>query len=69
LLAQVRQLLSETGQVVAMWMPSIKTHCYAVFETKAQAEATRRVGWAAPGWLGLACAGLGPIARTEHRFS
>ncbi len=41
--AQVRELLSETGEVKALWMPSIKTHCYVVFETKAQAEATRRV--------------------------
>ena len=41
---QVRELLGETGQVVAMWMPSIKTHCYAVMETKQQAEDTRRVG-------------------------
>lgn len=40
---QVRELLSETGEVKALWMPSIKTHCYVVFETKAQAEATRRV--------------------------
>lgn len=40
---QVRDLLSETGQVLALWMPSIKTHAYCVFETKAQAEATRRV--------------------------
>ncbi|KAL4444627.1 hypothetical protein ABPG77_002444 [Micractinium sp. CCAP 211/92] len=39
---QVRELLSETGEVKALWMPSIKTHCYVVFETKAQAEATRR---------------------------
>lgn len=39
---QVRELLSETGQVLALWMPSIKTHCYAVFESKAQAEETRR---------------------------
>ncbi|EFN59666.1 hypothetical protein CHLNCDRAFT_56500 [Chlorella variabilis] len=39
---QVRELLSETGQVLALWMPSIKTHCYAVFESKAQAEETRK---------------------------
>ncbi|KAL4427699.1 hypothetical protein ABPG75_001788 [Micractinium tetrahymenae] len=39
---QVRELLGETGEVKALWMPSIKTHCYVVFETKAQAEATRR---------------------------
>ena len=44
---QVRDLLSETGQVLALWMPSIKTHAYCVFETKAQAEATRRVSTAA----------------------
>ena len=47
---QVRELLNETGQVVALWMPSIKTHCYAVMES--QAEATRRVSssgqWGAP---------------------
>lgn len=47
-LAQVRELLSETGEVKALWMPSIKTHCYVVFETKAQAEATRRVRRARP---------------------
>ncbi|KAI3429480.1 hypothetical protein D9Q98_005571 [Chlorella vulgaris] len=39
---QVRELLGETGQVLALWMPSIKTHCYAVFESKAQAEETRK---------------------------
>ena len=31
---QVRDLLSETGKVVALWMPTIKTHAYVVFETK-----------------------------------
>ena len=40
---QVRELLNETGQVLALWMPAIKTHCYAVLESQAQAEATRRV--------------------------
>lgn len=55
---QVRELLSETGQVLALWMPSIKTHAYCVFETKAQAEATRRVR-AAASWHTCSCAGTG----------
>lgn len=51
---QVRELLGETGQVLALWMPSIKTHCYAVFESKAQAEETRKVGGWVAGWEGRA---------------
>ena len=56
---QVRELLGETGQVVAMWMPSIKTHCYAVMETKQQAEDTRRVGGTGRvgGWVGWGVGG------------
>ena len=49
LLPQVRELLSETGEVKALWMPSIKTHAYAVLESKEQAEATRRVRTAGGG--------------------
>ncbi len=39
----MRALLNGYGFVKAMWMPSIKTHCYAVFENKVQAEAARKV--------------------------
>ncbi|GAB4822403.1 hypothetical protein N2152v2_009449 [Parachlorella kessleri] len=42
---QLRALLNNYGFVKAMWMPSIKTHCYAVFENKGQAEAARRATW------------------------
>lgn len=31
---QVRELLSESGRVLALWMPSIKTHAYVIFENK-----------------------------------
>jgi len=37
----VRELLSSHGALVSMWMPSIKTHCYAVFESAADAEKCR----------------------------
>jgi apoptotic chromatin condensation inducer in the nucleus len=40
-LQALRALLSETGTVTGLWMPSIKTHCYVTFETAEQAEATR----------------------------
>lgn len=40
---QLRSMLNEFGFVKALWLNNIKTHCYAVFESKEQAEAARKV--------------------------
>lgn len=38
----VRELLCQCGELKAMWMPSIKTHCYAIFGCIQEAEAAMR---------------------------
>ncbi|KAL0017757.1 hypothetical protein WJX77_005746 [Trebouxia sp. C0004] len=35
-----RAMLSETGEIVSMWMPKIKTHAFVIYTTQGQAEAT-----------------------------
>lgn len=35
-----RAMLSETGEVEGMWMPTIKTHAFVIYATQEQAEAT-----------------------------
>ena len=35
-----RAMLSQTGEIVSMWMPKIKTHTFVIYATQAQAEAT-----------------------------
>eukprot|EP01024_Parvocaulis_polyphysoides_P036344 TRINITY_DN3232_c0_g2_i2.p2 TRINITY_DN3232_c0_g2~~TRINITY_DN3232_c0_g2_i2.p2 ORF type:complete len:409 (-),score=104.11 TRINITY_DN3232_c0_g2_i2:91-1197(-) len=37
----VQELLNQTGVVESFWMPSIKTHCFVIFETEEQADKTR----------------------------
>lgn len=39
---QLRQLLGQTGTIKDMWMPSIKTHCFVIFTSEEEAEATRQ---------------------------
>jgi hypothetical protein len=41
-LQAVKELLEQTGRVQGFWMDQIKTHCYVVYESVEQAEATRR---------------------------
>ena len=33
-------MLSETGEVEGMWMPTIKTHAFVIYASQEQAEAT-----------------------------
>lgn len=33
-------MLSETGEVEGLWMPTIRTHAYVIYVTQEQAEAT-----------------------------
>ena len=35
-----RAMLSKTGEVEGMWMPTIKTHAFVIYATQEQAEAT-----------------------------
>ncbi|DBA66428.1 TPA: hypothetical protein ACH3X2_002405 [Trebouxia sp. C0005] len=37
-----RAMLSETGEIVSMWMPKIKTHAFVIYSTQGQAEATQK---------------------------
>jgi len=38
---QAKDLLSQNGTIKNFWMDSIRTHCFATFESEAQAQATR----------------------------
>jgi len=38
---QAKDLLSQNGTIKNFWMDSIRTHCFATFETEEQAQATR----------------------------
>lgn len=44
-----RDMLEQYGTVIDMWLPSIKTHCYVVYETEEQAlkafNATYNTEW------------------------
>lgn len=40
---QVKDLLSQTGTVQSLWMPTIKNLAYVVYETSDEAETTRYV--------------------------
>lgn len=35
-----RAMLSQSGEVEGMWMPTIKTHAFVIYATQEQAEAT-----------------------------
>ncbi|CAD7698461.1 unnamed protein product [Ostreobium quekettii] len=47
--AAAKEMLSAFGKVVDMWMPSIKTHCYVIFEANEEAlaayNATYKLEW------------------------
>ncbi|GAX85411.1 hypothetical protein CEUSTIGMA_g12827.t1 [Chlamydomonas eustigma] len=40
--ATLRELLSETGKVVDLWLPALKTHAVVTFDSEEGAEATRQ---------------------------